>query len=216
MTKQELKELISEAVKEQLDIVDESTDMDEIALAEAEVETALATESACFAYLESVSIMEAAILEYNHDTYTDGTQTDMASKFIQRQQAAQADANLVNQALADLKKDGDMRVTVITDVEKGAISKDSGTYKVAQANAKRAREAAAKKVAQEVNKKSGKKILKAVGDKIISVYSGKDGKGKQFAAIAGTATAVAGSIAAVAIRNAKKKAKEENEKADKK
>ena len=77
-------------------------------------------------------------------------------------------------------------------------------------NREEAKQSALKKVASKLGGiGSG---FKVVGDKIVSVYTGKDGKGKQIAAIAATATAVAATIAATAVAiNKKKKDKQDKE-----
>ena len=77
-------------------------------------------------------------------------------------------------------------------------------------NQEKAREKAAQKISSDINKKIGKNIFKTAGDRIVSVYSGKNGKAKQIAAIALTATAIAGSIGAIAVAINKKKQREES------
>lgn len=211
MTKDELRSMINEAVAAQLDVVNE-VKMDEVALAEAELDMALMNEAACFAFLESYSMIAESVMNegYNHDTYIDPTDTSVAARavnqYVDDRQAAKDANNLLDQIKA---QDSRIRMSFISDLEKGRVSKEDAKRDI------KIKEEAAAKVAKELNKANRKAKFKAVGDKIVAVYTGKEGKGKQIAAIAATATAVAGSIAAAAIRNIKKKAKAEEEKKNK-
>lgn len=211
MTKDELRSMINEAVAAQLDVVNE-VEMDEVALAEAELDMALMNEAACFAFLESYSMIAESVINegYNYDTYIDPTDTSVAARavnqYVDDRQAAKDANNLLDQIKA---QDSRVRVSIISDLEKGRVSKEDAKRDI------KIKEEAAAKVAKELNKANRKAKFKAVGDKIVAVYTGKEGKGKQIAAIAATATAVAGSIAAAAIRNIKKKAKAEEEKKNK-
>lgn len=211
MTKDELRSMINEAVAAQLDVVNE-VEMDEVALAEAELDMALMNEAACFAFLESYSMIAESVMNegYNYDTYIDPTDTSVAARavnqYVDDRQAAKDANNMLDKIKA---QDSRVRVSIISDLEKGRVSKEDAKRDI------KIKEEAAAKVAKELNKANRKAKFKAVGDKIVAVYTGKEGKGKQIAAIAATATAVAGSIAAAAIRNIKKKAKAEEEKKNK-
>ena len=100
MTKDELRSMINEAVAAQLDVVNE---VDEIALAEAELDMALMNEAACFAFLESYSMIAESVINegYNYDTYIDPTDTSVAARavnqYVDDRQAAKDANNMLDQ-----------------------------------------------------------------------------------------------------------------------
>lgn len=128
---------------------------------------------------------------------------EMADKATREKMADDAVAAFADKknALKDAKKAQKEIAKSIADANKNSADPD------------KVKESALKKVAAQLG--GG---FKVVGGKIVSTYSGKDGKGKQVAAIAVTATAIAGAIAAAAMliikKNKKEEAKEDEQQKD--
>ena len=199
MTREELKSLISECVSEQM-TNESALELDDIALAEAELYNALVTESACLAYssmLVSEAVNEAVLLEGPADEYFDAiVQAQNAMSELKAKEATpEKRQELIHAALKNK-----------ADEAKLARANDPDLKKVVQNKA-------ADTVAKDMNKAAGKNIFKNVGGKIVAVFKNSDGTvNKKAVGVAAAGTALAASISAAAIVAHKKKAKEEEKK----
>ena len=198
MNKSELKELITEMVREEIDIFENSVTEEKSQNMELE---------------EAISILECKLIEEEIicNWYFNKPKSSFNENF---------DDNFVEE-LDDDEFDFDEWDFDFDDIEdtvkeiKDTESKKSYAEEISNKlsnndNQEKAREKAAQKISSDINKKIGKNIFKTAGDRIVSVYSGKNGKAKQIAAIALTATAIAGSIGAIAVAINKKKQREES------